>query len=245
MDDVRLGRQLRAIRRHAGLRQSDVAARAGVSASMVSLIECGHLGRLSVRTIRGVAAAVGAEFDGTLRWRGGAIDRLVDERHAALVEAFIRRLSADDWEIATEVTYSRYGERGSIDSLGFHRATRIGLVGEIKSEITGVESTGRKLDEKTRIARTSLIEERFGMRPVAVGRILVLPAVDASRRIVARHAATFDAMLPDRGGVVRRWLRRPVGPLAGILFLADSYGGGLTGAIRTPHRVRRPRRSAG
>ncbi len=240
MDDVRLGRQLRAIRRHLALRQSDVAARAEVSSSTVSLFERGFLGRLSVATVRRIAAAVGAEFDGVLRWRGGAIDRLVDARHAALVEVFVGRLRDAEWDVAAEVTYARYGERGSIDTLGLHRATRVGLVGEIKSEITAVEPTGRKLDEKSRIARGGLIEERFGVRPVAVGRILVLPATDSARRIVARHAATFEAMLPDRGGAVRRWLRSPDGPIAGILFVADSNGGGVTGGLRAPHRIRVP-----
>lgn len=238
MDDVRLGRQLRALRRHLALRQSDVAVRAGVSASTISLIERGFLGRLSIVTVRRIAGAVGAEFDGFLRWRGGTIDRLLDARHAILVEALVGRLRAANWDVAAEVTYARYGERGSIDALGFHRPTRVALVGEIKSEITSIEPTGRKLDEKARIARTGLIEERFGMRPVAVGRLLVLPATDSARRIVARHAATFEAMLPDRGTAVRQWLRSPDGPIAGILFVADTNGGGVTGPRRAPLRIR-------
>lgn len=240
MDDVRFGRQFRAIRHHLGLRQADVAQRAGVSDSLVSQIECGELGGVSIAVVRRLVAAIGAEYDGLLRWRGGAVDRLLDARHAALVERFIRRLGVDEWESAAEVTYSHYGERGSIDTLSFHRVARVGLVGEIKSEITTIESTGRKLDAKTRLARDHLIEARFGVRPVAVGRLLVLPATDAARRVVDRHGATFEAMLPDRGVAVRRWLRTPAGPLAGILFLADSGGSGVTGRIGPRRRVRRP-----
>jgi len=39
-----------------------------------------------------VFAAVDAGFDGTVRWRGGELDRLLDERHAALVGAFATEL---------------------------------------------------------------------------------------------------------------------------------------------------------
>jgi hypothetical protein len=55
-----------------------------------------------------------------------------------------------------------------------------------------------------------------------VSRLLVFPDDRTSRRRVERHQATFDAVLPSRTAAVRRWIRQPVGLLAGVLFLPDA-----------------------
>ncbi|HVH18470.1 MAG TPA: helix-hairpin-helix domain-containing protein, partial [Myxococcota bacterium] len=54
--------------------------------------------------------------------RGFALDgdRLLDERHAAMVEAVMRRLVALGWKVRAEVTFSSFGERGSIDVFGWN-----------------------------------------------------------------------------------------------------------------------------
>ena len=39
-------------------------------------------------------------------WRGGALDRLMDERHATLVGAAATTLRDAGWEVAIEITYS-------------------------------------------------------------------------------------------------------------------------------------------
>ena len=36
--------------------------------------------------------------------------------------AMVQRLRPDGWEVATEVSFNVYGERGSIDILAFHAA---------------------------------------------------------------------------------------------------------------------------
>jgi hypothetical protein len=51
----------------------------------------------------------------------------------ALDEAVTRLLADDGWEAVPEVTYSIFGERGSID-LAWHPASRTLLVIELKSE---------------------------------------------------------------------------------------------------------------
>ena len=48
------------------------------------------------------------------------MDRLVDDRHAVLVAAAGSLLTRAGWEVLPEVTYSRYGERGSIDLVAWH-----------------------------------------------------------------------------------------------------------------------------
>jgi transcriptional regulator with XRE-family HTH domain len=221
MDDARIGRALRVLRQRRGLRQAEVAAAAGVSQSTISDIEAGRLARLPVATIRRVFAAVDAGFEGIVHWRGAGLDRLLDARHAALVAASVRRLTALGWETRVETTYSVYGERGSVDVLGALARVRAVLVEEVKSELANLEETIRKLDEKVRLVRKEIAEDEFGWQPASVGRLLVLPDSTVARRRVAKLDPVLRVAFPDRGSVVRQWLRAPSGALAGILFQPD------------------------
>ena len=229
------------LRRRRGLRQADVAGLAGLAQQTISLIECGHAAAFTIDTVRLAFGAVGASYEGLVIWRGGALDRLLDERHAALVGVTAARLSALGWEVVVEASYSIYGERGAIDLLAGHATTRSVLVVEVKSELVSIEELGRKLDEKTRLARRQLCRERFGWPPLGVGRLLVLPDLDSARRAVARHAALLDRMFPGRGPEVRQWLRRPGGNLNGILFVADTNPIGASAGRRGAQRIRGPR----
>jgi transcriptional regulator with XRE-family HTH domain len=238
VDDHRIGRSLRALRLRAGLRQADVAKRAGVSQSLISAIEAGWCSTVTVATLRRVFQAVGAGFDGQVMWRGPALDRLVDARHAALVDSAASRLSRFGWEVLPEVSYSEFGERGSIDILGWRLEERAVVVEEVKSDVTRMEETLRKLDEKVRLVGEKLALDRLGWRPRIVGRVLVLPDTDRARRQVRSHAVVFDAALPARGPAVRAWLRRPVGSIAGVLFVADIAADGTNAARPGTQRVR-------
>jgi transcriptional regulator with XRE-family HTH domain len=84
MNDAAIGRAIRALRR-LGWRQRDLAARAGVSQQLISELECGRLGASGLGRIRRVTAALDADAVLVIRWRGGELDRLLDERHAAVV----------------------------------------------------------------------------------------------------------------------------------------------------------------
>lgn len=243
MDHVRLGSILRRLRIRAGLRQSDVARRAGVSQPLVSSVECGHLGGVSVTTLERIFAAVGASLESDVRWRGPALDRLLDERHAAIVDVSVAHLVRHRWEAGVEVTYAIYSERGSIDVLGDRLEHRAMVVEEIKADIVRMDDTIRKIDEKVRLVRRGVGRDHFGWQPDQVGRILVLPDTDRVRRQVHAHAATLDAALPSGGDDVRAWLRSPVGPMAGILFVANISRGSGTRSRVGIQRVRTPRRS--
>jgi transcriptional regulator with XRE-family HTH domain len=153
MDDVRVGRILRALRRRRGWTQKELGRRAKVSQQAISLVERGRGGRLSVETIRRVFAAIDARWEPTVSWRGGDLDRLLDAEHAMLVGEISRRLVGAGWDVAVEVTYSGFGERGSIDVLGARRDEFEMVVVEVKSELTAIEATLRKLDEKVRIVQ--------------------------------------------------------------------------------------------
>jgi transcriptional regulator with XRE-family HTH domain len=243
MDDIRVGRVLRALRRRRGWTQKELGVRARVSQQAISLIERGHGGRLSGETVRGVFAALGARWEPTVSWRGGDLDRLLDEEHARLVGVISRRLRDAGWDVAIEVTYSEFGERGSVDVLAARLDLLAIVVVEVKSELTAIEATLRKLDEKVRIVRRSLGRERFGFRAHVVGRLLVLPSTDAARRRVSRSSDVLGVAFPDRDDHVRQWLRTPVGDLAGILFVSNTNPGGDTCVGGGPKRIRSPRRS--
>src|SRR5258707_15163537 len=181
MDDIRVGRILRALRIRRGWTQTELGARAGLSQGAISLIERGHSSQLSGATMRRVFAVVDARWEPTVSWRGGEVDRVLDEQHARLAAEMVRRLRARGWEVGVEATYSHYGDRGSVDVIGAHRLEAALLIVELKSDLTAIESTVRKLDEKDRIGRKILGPERFGFRPRVVGRLLVLPATTAAR----------------------------------------------------------------
>ena len=111
MDTLRLGRSIRALRRRLGWRQADLAARSGVSQSTISWLERGHAGGTSVDTLHSIARALDADVGLWLRWRGGDLDRLLDQGHAALGVATSALLRHGGWEVAPEVTYSVFAGR--------------------------------------------------------------------------------------------------------------------------------------
>jgi transcriptional regulator with XRE-family HTH domain len=211
------------------LTQRDLGRRAGLSQQAVSLVERGHGSRLSGTSMRRLFGALEARWEPTISWRGGDLDRLLDARHARFVGLIVGRLRAAGWRVEVEVTYSSYGERGSLDLLAWWPPRRVALVVEVKSELVSVEATVRKLGQKVRQTAHTLAATRFGERPSAVARVLVLPGTTTERRRVARVDRVLEAALPARGAVLRQWLRQPVGPIRGILFVADTNPGGARG----------------
>lgn len=188
-----------------------------MSRSVVWRVERGRADRVTVRTLNRLAAELDARIDARLLWHGEGLDRLLDAGHAALVDAVIEILERDGWACRAEVTFNVRGERGSIDVLAYHAATRSVLVIEVKSVIPDVQGTLATLDRKTRIARD--VAKHQGWDVGSVGRLLVVPSDRTTYRRIAAHAAIFGVALPARTWAVRAWLRRPVGALSGILFL--------------------------
>jgi transcriptional regulator with XRE-family HTH domain len=217
MNDLTVGRVIRAIRVRKGWRQADVAVRASVSQQEVSLIELGRLEEVCLRTLRKVGKALDVEVPLAPRWRGPELDRLLDADHAALVDAVIRILRADAWETLPEWTFNHFGERGSVDVVAWHPATRTLLIVEVKTRIVDVQELLATHGRKVRIAPLVLAEER-SWRPATIGAVLVVPE-GAARKVIARHPATFHSAYPARTREVRRWIQAPRGPLRGIAFL--------------------------
>lgn len=219
-DDERLANLVRLIRRRNGLTQVRLASRAGVPLNDLKRIESGRAGDVKLSRVRRVLDAEGGRARLVPWWNGAAADRLLDERHAQLVERVVATLRALAWRVEVEVSFSEYGERGSIDVFAWHHAERALAVCEVKSAIGSLEETNRALDVKARLAPTVAFD-RFGWRPAVIARLLILPRSNTVRRTIDAHASTMATLYPGRGREVRAWLRQPSTPLRAIWFVSD------------------------
>lgn len=184
------------------------------------LIEAGDVGQVRLDRTRRIFAAAGGRAHLTTWWNGAAADRILDERHAALVERAVAVFRRRGWTTAVEVSFSEYGERGSIDILAAIQSHLAVAVCEVKSDIGSLEETNRRLDVKGRLAST-IAARRFGWRPQSVAKILIVPESAVIRRIVAAHALTMASAYPVQGREVRAWLRVPSRSISGLWFLSE------------------------
>jgi transcriptional regulator with XRE-family HTH domain len=239
VDPVRLGHSYRALRLHKRWRQSDLGTKARTSASAISRIERGRVDRVVVGTLRRVAEALDATLEVRVRWNGEGLDRLLDQAHAGLVEAVVKRLRADGWIADVEATFSIRGERGSIDVLGYHEATGVVLVTEVKSVVPDSQATLVGVDRKARLAPE--IARARGWTCRGVARLLVVGDSTTSRRRIGALGTTYRTAFPLAGREVTRWLRQPDGPIAGLLFLPYAQAAHARGSTTGMQRVRRAR----
>ncbi|MHB8460057.1 MAG: helix-turn-helix domain-containing protein, partial [Candidatus Limnocylindrales bacterium] len=159
VDDRRLGALIRAVRVQRGWRQRDLAAAAGQSKSTVSRAELGRLDEVSVPAIRAIGAALDIRLEFAPWWRGGELERIVNAGHTAMHEVVAARFARlSGWATEAEVTFSIYGERGSIDLLAFHAASGSLLVVELKTEIPDPAGLVAQVDRYVRLARTVAAE---------------------------------------------------------------------------------------
>lgn len=224
MDVARIGADVRLLRRRRGWSQRRLAAEARVSRWAVATLESARAGTQPLDVLQAVVTALDAFVSVRVLYKGEALDRLRDQRHAGLVEAIVGLLRGLDWEVATEVSFNNYGERGSIDILAFHRATKTLLVIEVKTVVPDLGGMLATLDKKVRLAAE--IGASRGWMAAAVARLLVLPEDRTARRRVKQHEATFETAFPTRNVAVNAWLRTPSGPLSGLVFLSTARASG-------------------
>ena len=238
MDDQRVGSALRALRIRRRLRQADVATAAGIPRGAVMRIESGRLDDVSFGQIRRMARVLDARFEGLLRWHGADLDRLVNRGHALMHEAAFRWLSEiGGWFALPEVSFARNGERGVIDIVAWHAASRTLLVIELKTRIVDINDLMSTMDVRRRVAWQ--IAEEHGWDPVAVGVWVVVAPARSNARVLADHATVLRAKFPADGRSMRRWLAKPAGDIAGLSFMPQVRVADLRRDPTTPRRVRR------
>ncbi|HSW41959.1 MAG TPA: helix-turn-helix transcriptional regulator [Patescibacteria group bacterium] len=260
MSDQQVGATFRVVRIRSGKRQEDVATGAGVPRSRVSSVERGHLDDVPIDQLRAIATYLEIRVEIVVSWRGGDGARIVNERHSRMHELMAGRLAAiPGWEFATEVTFSRWGERGTIDILAWHAHTRTLLIIELKTEIPDPAGVVAQVDRYERLA--PWIGRARGWDPLRVATWVLVAESDLNRRQVARHRVMLRNAFPLNGQFLRRWLRdpsagstRPAGGagaggsrvpgrrgVRGLSFIANAAGGSTNGRLGPTKRVR-PRR---
>jgi transcriptional regulator with XRE-family HTH domain len=188
LNDAELGGVVRALRHQRGWRQGDLAARAGVSASLIGLLERGSAGALSVRSVRRIGSALDIRLAWDAGYRGAELARLRDADHARLAEWLARQMEPFGWTVVPEASFNHYGDRGRIDLLAFHPATHSLVAVEIKTVIAEIQDLLGTLNTKERIAPT-IAQSLGGGGRRARSRSCLLP----------RAPPTADVWLSTRG----------------------------------------------
>jgi len=238
VDDIRFGTVVRVARQSRGWRQKDLAEKSGVSQSVISRIERGHVGPQSIDSVRKVCVGLDIRVELVATWRGGDLERLVNRKHSALHESVARRMRDElpAWVLAPEVSFAIYGERGVIDILAWHPGRRALLVIELKTDIVDVNELIGTFDRKRRLA--ARIAKERGWNPVSVSAWLIVSEGRTNRRRVEAHAAMLRAALPDGHVPLRRWLRDPVGTIAALTYWSPAREEVGTRPNRPVRRVR-------
>lgn len=237
MDGSRIGRIVRAVRIKLNLRQVDVAERAGVSPAVVARIERGRLLEVSLPALLAVCEALDVRLDFVAWWRGGDLDRMLNAKHAALAESTAGFLvEQPGWEFRAEVSFNIDGERGVVDLVAWHAATRTVLLIELKTDIIDVGETIGTFDRKRRLA--GKIALSLGWRAEHAACALVVREGRTNRRRVEQHGLTLRSSLPDDIGRFRGWLRAPSGRMAALVFLPDHRSAAIRQGFANVRRVR-------
>jgi hypothetical protein len=162
-----------------------------------------------------IARVLDIQLSVVARWRGGELDRLLNARHSAMHEAFARIIASHSgWISRPEVSYSIYGERGLIDALAWHEATRSLLVVELKTELADAQELVGVLDRKRRLAPR--IARGIGWEGATTSVWVAVAAHRSNRRAIEEHRAFLASAFPDAGRVMRGWFRSPFGSVAAI-----------------------------
>jgi transcriptional regulator with XRE-family HTH domain len=237
MDRFRFGRAIRGLRQRRGWRQVDLAERSGLARSVIGRIEVGQIGRIAYDDLVAAATAVDGQLAFDFRWRGEGLDRLIDEAHAGVVDQLVEVYRMARWEVAVEVSFSIFGERGSIDVFAWHPTVEVVAVNEVKASVPEAGGTVIGVDRKSRLAPQIAREHGWACKGVA--RFLVIRDTSTSRRRVAEHEELFRSAFPVGGRESLDWIRYPTRrPMSGLIFLPDSRGAGTRKRLVARKRVR-------
>lgn len=230
MNDLELGRLLRMLRLRRGLRLEDLRERTGLSTAVLSRQEHGVM--TSLTTLRRHAAGLDLRVEHRVRGRGADIPRLVDDEHAAIVNALAAGFRRGGWRLEVEASFNRFGERGRIDLLAEHDDARVLMPMEVKPELADLQDLFGGMNVKTRLAPG--IARDLGWPEARVVPALAVAATDRNRQVVTEHAALF-------ANFERRWFRRtvPIPTGEALLLWVPARSAGRQRWLAGRRRIRR------
>ena len=203
-----IGRAIRALRHRRGITQRDLARLSGVSRSVLSDLERGWLEHHTVGALLRAAGLLGASVRIDVLLPGGEVHRLLDAGHAALQASWADLLRRGGWTVEAEVTFSVYGERGSVD-----RKVRIARVlasergcdpaAIVPAIVVAEGSTARR-----RIRVHEPLFARFHLRGRAAVAWLSRPQSSSAPRGILCLSQLPTARSGDRNGAIRQRIRR-------------------------------------
>jgi transcriptional regulator with XRE-family HTH domain len=197
VDHLAIGAALRTARIRRRWRQVDVAHRVNSSQPFVSKLERGQLHRVRLGDLERVAGVLEVRLELRAWWRGAELDRLRAGHHSAMHEIVTALLLELGWEVASEVSFNIYGERGVIDILAWQKTTRTLLI------------VGGDWPERSRVTETgSQKRSQLGSCWPRAARIADgwPSTAPSSARRFRRTAARLPA---GCAGPPRHWLRFP------------------------------------
>jgi len=196
--DLEVGRLLRMLRIRRGWRLRDVADRCGLSTATIGRTELGII--TSAHVLRQHAASLDLRVEWRVVGRGADVARVLDDEHAAIVNALAATLRRAGLPLEAEASFSEYGERGRIDLVAFDPASETILVVEVKTELADLQDLFGGLNVKTRLAPT--IAKRLSWPVSRTVTILAVAATARNRATVRSHAALFEPFARQslRGG---------------------------------------------
>jgi transcriptional regulator with XRE-family HTH domain len=223
VDDRRVSRLFRAARLRKGWRQVDVELASGIDQTTVSLIERGRIARLTLETVRHASDVVGVRLELAPRMSAADVSSLLDEGHARLVDTVLGLLHRHGWETVAEYTFNHFGDRGSVDILAWHPATRTLVIVEVTTVLLDVQDLLGTLDRKCRVV-PSLVSRERGWGEVAIGRLVVVE--DRRRAAHGRGAWQGVRVGPARALATRARLAREARRALGRALVSLIYDWG-------------------
>lgn len=156
-----------------------------------------------------------------------------------MAEAITGLLTGAGWEVQPEVSFSHFGERGVVDLVAWHVASRTLLLVELKTELADISDLLTVTGRRRRLA--TVIAEPFGWKPATVAQWVVVAAGRSNQRRVAAHRALLRSAFPPDGRSIAGWLRNPSSPASALWFLPDDHPMRRRRAPATRMRVRVPK----
>jgi hypothetical protein len=133
------------------------------------------------------------------------------------------------------VSFSIYGERGVIDILAWHAATRSLLIIELKTELVDPQALASTMDRRVRLGPE--IARQWGWTPATVSSWVIMSEGSTNRRRVKRYDGLLRRAFVSDGRAMRRWLREPRGSISALSFWSDVRSGPLRRTVGQTRRI--------